>query len=142
MVVGARASAFVHLHQEEGAGEAGAGAAAAPSYLMLVPRMVAALLVRLQESLGSVDTLDQTDAEVGLRTLGSQVAVFEARCWHTLAIAVRKPAVRIAAAAAAGLGSRCILGTVEPGDNPGTAEAGRCCSCTLRSSPPTEQPDD
>lgn len=108
-VVGARASDFVHLHQEGGAEGAGAGAAAAPSYLMRVPRVVAALLVRLQESLGSVDTLDQKDAEVGLRTLGSKAAVFEARWWHTLAIAGRKPAVRIAAAAA--LGSRCIPGT-------------------------------
>lgn len=93
---------------------------------MLLPRM-AALLVRLQESLGSAGKLDHRDGEVGLRTLGSEAAVFEARWWHTLATAGRTPAARTAAAAA-GLGTRCIPGTLEQEDNPDTAEEGRCCS--------------
>ena len=135
--VEAKGSAFVHLHQTGGAGAGeGAEAAAAPSYLMLVPAMVAALRVRLEESRGSVDMVDHTEQEAGLGMLGLQAAEFGGPRWHTLATAGHRPAVRTAVAA--GLGSHCLGGNPdcrrEPEGNPGCS-----CSCTLRSSLPTEK---
>lgn len=102
---------------------------------MLVPASVVAGLRARLEGSRPVDIADRTAEEAGLRTRGPHLAECVARQWHTLATAGCKPAARIAA----GLGSRCVPGSLAQGGSPGTAEVAHC-SCILRNSPPIEKP--